>query len=62
MCILSYSNKWNNIFLLWVYFKSHFIIKNHIYINMVILSSHTIFLTILTVWQFQNIILYNFNA
>jgi hypothetical protein len=62
MYILSYSNKWNNIFLLRVYFKSYFIIKNRIYINMVILSSHMIFLTISIVWQFQNILLYNFNA
>jgi hypothetical protein len=61
MYIFSYSNKWN-IFLLNVYFKTHFIIKNHIYINMIILSSHMIFLTIPMVWQFQNILLYNFNA
>jgi hypothetical protein len=56
MYILSYSNKWNNIFLLRVYFKSHFIIKNHIYINMIILSNHMIFLTISMVWKFQNIL------
>jgi hypothetical protein len=61
MCILSYFNKWN-IFLLKVYFKSHFIIKNHIYINMIIFSNHMIFFTISMVWQFQNILLYNFNA
>jgi len=60
--ILSYSNKWNIIFLLKVYFKSYFIIKNHIYINMIILSNHMIFWTISMVWQFQNILLYNFNA
>jgi len=60
--ILSYSNKWNIIFLLKVYFKSYFIIKNHIYINMIILSNHMIFWTISMVWQFQSILLYNFNA